>query len=119
MYKELKSNGHRKKQFSSIIHAIFEANHVDLKNEGEFLGELKASLSQYLGLTKSKRKDADLDFYGLSGAGLQFRNRPIKVLCRHSAYKELIDSIVLPSSKNLKSGDPLNKLFVEAETKEI
>ena len=90
MYKELVKDMHLKKSFSNVVHAIFEYNHVDLANEGDFLQNLKTPLSQLMNLQKSIRKNVELDFYGLTGTGLQFRDRPLKVICRHSKFKELL-----------------------------
>lgn len=72
-----------------------------------------------MNMQKSGRKNVELDFYGLTGAGLQFRNTPIKVLCRDSRYKEIIEEAIKPAAARLKMGDPINKLFIADEIKEM
>jgi hypothetical protein len=36
-----------------------------------------------------KKKKLEANFYGLTGAGLQMRDSPIKILCRHPEINSL------------------------------
>ena len=130
MYSDLLKNEMSKRQLSKLYHAIFATHHRKIEKEGVIRNELKIDLCDlFMMSTRKERSSVDVDLYGLSGAGFQFVNEPIRYMCRirsHKPYdlknksyeeKPIDYSACLmrveERLKIMRKGDPINKLFIE------
>lgn len=71
-----------------------------------------------IGLTNKQRAKLELNLYGLSGSGLQFKNNFVKIMARIERHKDIEENHLIPACKNLKMGQPINIRYVQ-KTKNV
>jgi len=111
-YKTLMKDHLLKRQLSNLLRSVFDYDVVEFRDEAGLLQEMKDGLAQLMSLTNREKKELEVDFYGLTGAGLQFRDKVVKVMCRHPNYVSLLKERVIPIvSQRLRPGDPINSIW--------
>ena len=86
----------------NLVNSVYQINYVKLHQTEKLKTSLKRELQILLGVDETRKQRAGLmvDFYGLTGAGFQFKDNNIKVMCRHTEYNELLKKYVLPKIKS-------------------
>lgn len=58
-------------------------NICTFKDQGTFKSQLRDALAKLLGLTNKEKASLHVDFYGLTGVGLQKQDGNVKIMARY------------------------------------